>query len=297
MSGSTGIFAFRARGASGRLLLALALAAGAAAGCGGNGAPPGPGGDAKPAPGPAAQPAPATAAKDADLSFRFPEGFSFGLRVKAEQVRTQGGQGGRQVFDLTMKGRVSDVEDGRPARLELFDVSGPQEYGPVGGDGTGEAEKTDNRGGGIAGGVDEAWRLTGAKDSGQLSDDILLVYPAGPVFGFVPPKGRVEPGARWPSGELVPAGPKTLSKRQIVFSEAKGEFELKEIAGDKARIAWTGTAKADLKGRVAKSAAWTSSIVFDAKSGRTQSVETEFKIEFEEGVAILYKTAAAFTHP
>ncbi len=66
---------------------------------------------------------------------------------------------------------------------------------------------------------------------------------------------------------------------------------------DKARIVWTGTAKAETKGRIAESASWRSTVRFDCKAGRTDSVETEFTIEFEDGVVVRYKTSAAFSYP
>jgi hypothetical protein len=304
MSEKTGVPLPRARSFV-PFLLAAALLLGASAGCGPKPDEP----LVVPAPGPASKtvpepasgtvpaPAPAPPAKDADLAFRFPDGFSFGLRVKALHARMQGTRGGEQTFDLRMQGKVRDVEDGRPARLELFDVSGPQEYREVGGDGASEPDKTVNEGGTLIGGIDGSWRMTDAADGGKLSDDILMVYPAGPVFGFVPPGGKLEAGGRWASGDLVPAGPKTLSKKEIVFSEARGEFELEELAALQARILWTGSAKAEFKGGAANSASWSSTVLFDVKAGRTKSVETEFRIDCEAGVVIRFRVEASFTYP
>jgi hypothetical protein len=287
----------RAPWAAARIHLVAGLILSLLAGCGGKPEEPLAAPAPEPASKPASEPAPEPTARETDLAFRFPDGFSFGLHVKALHARMQGACGGEQTFDLRMKGRVRDVKDGRPAGFELFDVTGPQEYREVGGDGGSEPDKTDNEGGTLTGGIDRSWRLTDAKDGGHLSDDILLVYPAGPVFGFVPPGRKLEAGGRWTSGDMVPAGPKTLSKRQLVFSEARGEFELKELAAGKARILWTGSAKAELKGRVADSASWSSVVLFDVKAGRTESVETEFKIEFEEGIVIRFRTTAAFRYP
>ncbi|MHC4779637.1 MAG: hypothetical protein ACYTFG_13770 [Planctomycetota bacterium] len=220
------------------------------------------------------------AVTDTDLEPKYPVDGTWSLELKANRVRTMGTFTMTQAFALSMKGRIAESKDGVPIRLEYTDVKGPQTVTATGR----EEEETVNRGGSITGSLDSNLCLLDARDKGHLSDDILMAFPAGPICGFVPPGKKVRPGDTWSSGDVLPVGPKTLRKKDLVFSAAEGECTLEKIEEGKAHVKWTGSAKVSSKGKESESAAWTVLTLFDLQRSQPDTIDTTLDIRFPEGI-------------
>jgi hypothetical protein len=203
------------------------------------------------------------------------------ILLHADRIQKMGDRGMRQNFDFTMTLKIT-----APSRVEFFDVNGPQTIYKLNGDQETKEEEMMNSEGSIVGEADANLVMKDAKDKGRLSNDILMAFPAGPIFGFVPPGKDVKVGDRWSSGDLVPAGPKTLRKKKLVFSNVKGEFELLKVEHGKATIVWTGKADVESRGKKADSAEWKSDILFDLKTNSTEKIELTIKALFPGGIEI-----------
>ena len=119
----------------------------------------------------------------------------------------------------------------------------------------------------------------------------LYEYQAKELFAAhgvpVLPGKTVETGETWSTGDLLPAGPKTLRKGDLLFSETVGQCKLEEFSGGKARILWTGSTSVESRGRRSEKAVWKVVSIFDTGRGRTESITGSLEITFPEGIRFL----------
>ncbi len=144
----------------------------------------------------------------------------------------------KQVFDLSMRATITEFKDNIPSKIEYHNVSGTQILytNKI------EKERYLNKDGKIVADITDSLLLVNAKDIGHLSDDILMVFPAGPFIGFVAKKGKLKVGAKWSSENILPLGSKGIKKNKGRFSEINGNFEILSVKQKKVKILWKGTA-------------------------------------------------------
>ena len=232
-----------------------------------------------------------TARGPVSLQPKFSVGEARPLRVVASETWSGPLASERQSYDMTMRMRIAELFDGAPLTVEFTEVNGPQVLSSIVGGVETETERRENRDGTITARVDANTLIHDARDLGHLSDDILLIFPPGPCFGFVPPPaGKARMGDAWPSGDIVPAGPRTIKKGQIKFSGARGEFKLEEIRESAAAISWNGSADVSFDNRGFRregKAEWSRHIVYDLKKRMFRENSGIMTITLPEGMEIV----------
>lgn len=197
----------------------------------------------------------------------------------------------RQRIILSMRMKILQRNEGKPVSLEFTDVSGPQIISRIVNGVEKETERMENREGRIVSMVDPNFILYDARDLGHLSNDILLIFPPGPCLGFLPPPRAVRPGESWRSGDIVPAGPRTIKKGQIRFSGIAGQYKLEEIRNGIAVISWKGNADAAVKNGdavIQGKAEWQRRILFNLKTSRLKESDGAMTISLPEGMKFTY---------
>lgn len=215
--------------------------------------------------------------KKINLNPVFEEGMSWEQTVSVVSSRFGLIDSMVQSIDLNMNVELAEFDDGYPSKMICKDVSGDQKISKINLGKESIEETIVNKEGGLTAKVDSNLCWFDARDSGKLSDDVLLFYPAGPFLGFVSPKNMVKVGESWSSEGLVPVGPKTISKKQFNFSEVKGEFRLEKVKKKMAFISWKGTAVVNEK----YSVTWERLITFDLKKHFIVSTNGLIKIDFQ----------------
>lgn len=209
----------------------------------------------------------------------FKNNLSWQQTVKAVSSWNYNGTTQKQIIDLTMHAEIVEWKNARPVKIIYDKVKGPQIIIVVDEQKETEKEKWINHDGKITSDINVDYTLYNSKDHGALSDDILSSFPPGPLIGFIPPeKKKVKVGYNWDSGNIIPLGPKTFSKNKFQFYDMKGEFTLKKIEEDLARISWKGETKVKTKSAEVLNAKWQRIVVFDWKNHRFISNKGEMQI-------------------
>ena len=205
----------------------------------------------------------------------------------------------KQSFHFKMRLKISEWQDQVPVRVEYLDVNGPQVLSRISGGVEKETERMENHDGTIVGQVDANFLLYSAKDIGHLSNDILLIFPPGPCFGFISPAKTVQVGESWSSGDVVPVGPRTIKKGQFKFSGVNGQFKLEEVKGAIANISWNGIADVTFKSRtttVQGKAEWQRQIVFDLRTRKFKGNDGVLCIKLLNGLQISHNVSIKVNH-
>jgi len=191
----------------------------------------------------------------------FYKNMSWKQTVKASINFKTGGKSYKQTFDFTMAAKITVCKNNIPSKIEYYNVNGKQIFYKN----SVEKESYDNKDGKIIADIDENFYLKNAKDIGRLSDDILLVFPAGSFIGFIPPNKKIKQGTKWSSAKLIPFGPKTLKKQKNELIKIEGEFKVVKIKQKKATILWKGTALDEINN---VNVSWKKVIEYDLKHQR-----------------------------